>query len=99
MYKFLRFSDHLNVQRRIRAEATGIVGVAPQPQNTKPLPEPAVPAKKAPVVERKFEIVGGGAVPSVEEFVPDNATLDTSFLEDTEQNLTTSKPAPDDSDR
>jgi hypothetical protein len=75
------------------------VGVAPQPQNTKPLPEPVIPVKKAPAVERKIEIVAGGAVPSVEEFVPDGATLDTSFLEDTEQNLTTSKPAANDSDR
>jgi hypothetical protein len=82
------------------AEAKGVVGALPQPQNTQPLPEPVAPLKKASI-ERTVDIVASGAVSSVEEFIPDGAVLDNSFLEDVDSNSNSTKPtaAADDSDR
>jgi len=89
----------LTAQRRQQAEATGVVGAAPQPQNTQPPPEPVAPLKKAAAVERRVDAVGA-AVSSVEEFVPDaGAFLDNSFLEDLEPSASAAaRTALDDSD-
>ncbi|CAB3382053.1 Hypothetical predicted protein [Cloeon dipterum] len=83
-----RFSEKLNAQRRQQAEAAGVVGAAPQPLNTQPIPEAVVPpVKKASSVAAVSKIETAataaiGTVSSVEEFVPDGAVLDNSFLDD-----------------
>ncbi|XP_059487930.1 rab-like protein 6 isoform X2 [Neocloeon triangulifer] len=95
-----RFSEKLNEQRRQKAEATGVVGLIPQPQNTQPIPEAVMPPlKKPPSLAPLPKVESGGAVPSVEEFVPDGAVLDQGFLDELDSNPNTAaaKP-PDDSD-